>query len=156
LTARSKQLFDVPGLAERNAMRKMIEAIERWWGGITPRRQTALFVGYDISNCLLLCGNGAIMAIDAIRGRWLGWMNAVVTLFLCVVLVVRNYWWRKLLLAQKKQVKNLENENRQLKEVALAAVAVQLMVEYGFPLNLEPLNRSLDAFQKKSDLSKMN
>jgi hypothetical protein len=137
-------------------MRKMIEAIERWWNGITPRRQTALVISYEISVCLLLCGNGAIMAIDLIRGLWLGWMNAAVTLLLCVVLIVRNYWWRRLLVAQKEQVKNLEKENWQLKEVALAAAAVQIMVEHGLPLNLDPLNRSLNAFQKKMDLSKMN
>lgn len=144
-------------------MRKMIEAIKRWWDGITPQRQTTLAIGYDISICLLLCSNGAIVAVDLLWGRWVGWVNGVILLLLCVVIVFRNYWWRKLLLAQKEQIKltafassALEDENRQLKEVALSAVAVKIMIEHGLPVNLEPLTRSLRPFEPEAERSKMN
>lgn len=144
-------------------MHRIILAIEAWWKGLTSRRQTALAVCYDVSVCLLFWGNGAIAAIDFLRGKWLGWLNVAVTLLLCVVLVWRNYWWRKLLLAQKEQIKlaetansALKDENLQLKEVALSAAAVKIMIEHGLPVNLEPFRRSLKPFESGSDLSKMN
>jgi hypothetical protein len=131
-------------------MRKMVLAIERRWKTIGARKQTACATGFEVMVCLLLCGNGAMMAINFSHGWWLrGGLTGAVALFLGAAIVWRNYWIRRFLAM-------LKEENRQLMEIALAAVALKLMVENGLPINLTPLTQCLDAFHRKPDLFKMN
>ena len=103
------------------------------------------------------------MLYDAQNGMWQFWMLGTLLLLLCVALGFRTYWWRKLYLVQQEASASLrtysaglEEENRKLKDIALAALAVKLMVEHGCPINLEPLNQSLNAFQSPQDISKMD
>lgn len=134
-----------------------------WWKGISSPKRTVIAVGYEVFVYLLFWAMGVQMLLDAQRCMWQFWMLGVLTLLLCVAVAFRSYWWRKLYLAQQKVPESLktccvclEEENRKLKDIALAALAVKLMVEHGCPINLEPLNQSLNAFQSPQDISKMN
>lgn len=148
-------------------MRKIYGKIAGWWKARTPRQLVGSSVCCDIFAYTVLCANIVATVFDFQRSRWwAGMVSAGISLLLCVVTVIRNYWWQKLLLAQKEniQIGNtlntlLEVENLRLKKIALAAAAVTNQAERGLPFNLGPLKHSLTEFVQEHpavDLSKMN
>lgn len=144
-------------------MNKIDNALIRWWNRISPGMKTTLAIGYEVSVCLLLCGNAALATYDLSRGVWLGWINLSVMLALCIVTVGRNYFWGATIQAQKKHIALLtayfENQNsrgEQLGNIPLPVIALKMLIEHGMPVNSESLNWTLDALRKSPDVSKMN
>ena len=108
---------------------------------------------------LLFCG-GVVICLDWIcHRRGAGFIFLVVVMaLLLVVTAMKNYTWRQLIEIRGKLIEVLEadrtglrEENRKLKKVALAAVALTINVEHGVPPDLTVLKRELAAFQPEEE-----
>jgi len=141
---------------------------EAWWAGLSPTAQKAMRIANEALFALILAFWGAITALDLEARRGNGWLYGAMLLMLAAVVSMRNYWLGELSRTQKDYIKlmnehchTVESQNEKLKDVALAAAAVQIEVRHGLPINLEPLTRYLEhcgrffEFQK-TDLSEMD
>jgi len=125
--------------------KRLGDVCARGWKCLRPRIKSILDAGVEVMGVVCLCLCGAIVALDCLQHRWEGWVVGVVMLALCVVTVLRNTAQKNLVQVQKQYVGFLQTENRQLREIALSAVALKIAIEHGFKPNLEALNRDLDA-----------
>lgn len=125
--------------------KRLSDLCARGWKRLRPRIKSILDAGVEVIGVAFLCLCGAIVVLDCLQHRWEGWVVGVVMLTLCVVTVLRNTSLRNLEQIQKQYIGFLQTENRQLREIALSAVALKIAIEHGFKPNLEALNRDLDA-----------
>jgi len=119
----------------------------------------------DMVDCFLLVLFGALSLFYYSRGNWQVWLTGTFAIVLSISIVYRNFiFYRershltKTIRVQGDVLHTQTFVIDKYRQAALSTVALKMMIEEGYPVNLRPLNRELSELLKSltADRTKMN